>query len=104
MSDSVKQYQHAFASLTEAEQRATTIVASIRSLAATVGDDWKRLKVAGAKGIPDTLTLTPNAPSISSDDWPSFSEFRDAISAYHESSLALKNLWINMPSALRSPP
>lgn len=108
MSDLVTQYQNTYTELMEAEQRASAIAASIRSLAGTVGNDWKRVKVAGAKGLPDTLILTPNAPSISPEDWPAFADLRDAVSAYHTSKLALNNLWLNIPKtekdALRPPP
>ena len=94
MSDRVTQYQSAFASLTQAQQRASAIVATVSSLARTVRD-WQRLNITGAR-IPDPLTIDPNIPCISPQDWPSFDDFRDAVSAYHEASSTVHNIWLNM--------
>jgi|GEM_PF-2469307 len=96
MSDSVKQYQQAFASLTEAEQRACEIVASVSSLAQTISD-WRRLVITGAT-VPDQFRVMPNISRLSPDKWPSFDDFRIAVSTYHEASLEAKNIWLNMTS------
>ena len=96
MYDSVKQYQLAFASLTEAEQRACEIVASVSSLAQTISD-WKHLVIPGAT-VPDQFRVMPNIPHLSPDKWPSFDDFRKAVSTYHKASLEAKNIWLNMTS------
>jgi len=96
MSDRVTQYQNAFASITEAEQRASEIVASVSSLAQTISN-WKRLVITGAT-IPDQFRVMPNIPRLSPDKWPSFDDFRSAVSTYHEASLDATNIWLNMAS------
>lgn len=94
MSDRLKQYQKSFASLTLAQQRASEIVATVSSLAQTI-HDWKRLVVTGAT-VPDQLRIIENIPRLSPENWPSFDDFRKAVSTYHEASLNIKNAWLNM--------
>jgi hypothetical protein len=41
--------------------------------------------------------MIENIPHLSSDNWPSFDDFKNAVSTYHEASLTVKNIWLNMP-------
>lgn len=97
MSDRVKQYQDSYSSLMQAQQRASEIVASVSSLAQTVRD-WKRIRITGAV-LRDEITLNDNLPCVSSDNWPTFESFRDAVSAYHKASRDAQNIWMNMTDA-----
>jgi len=100
MSDRVKQYQESFASLTQAQQRASEIVASVSALARTVRD-WQRLRITGAV-LRDEITLNDSLPCISSDDSPTFEALRDAVSAYWEAKRTAENIWLNMADAERT--
>ena len=94
MTDRVKQYQESYASLLQAQQRASQIVASLSSLAQTIRD-WQRIRITGAS-LPDEITLNDNLPLISSENWPTFESFRDAVSAYHKAARDAQNIWMNM--------
>lgn len=97
MTDRVKQYQDSYASLLQAEQRASVIVKSLSSLAHAIRD-WKRIRITGAV-LRDEITLNDNLPLISSDNWPTFESFKDAVSAYHKAARDAQNIWMNMNRA-----
>ena len=90
----VEEYQHAYLTLQQAEQRATQIANDLSSLAQTA-KGWQRIQVSGAH-LPDEITLNDRLPSISSDDWPTFEQFRAAVGEYHEASRKAQNIWLSM--------
>lgn len=100
MSDRVKQYQESYSALNQARQRATEVVAAVSSLTQTLRN-WERIRITGAV-LRDEITLNDNLPCVSSDDWPTFEAFRDAVSAYHEASRDAQNIWMNMTDAERT--
>ena len=68
--------------------------------------DWQRIGITGAV-LRDEITLNDNLPLISSENWPTFESFRDAVSAYHKAARDAQNIWMNMNDTERtglSPP
>lgn len=100
MADRVKQYQDAYASRDQAYQRASEIVESLSSLASTIRN-WQQIRIDGV-GFCDEITVNNNLHHISSNDWPTFESFKDAVSTYHEATRNAQNIWRNMKDAERT--
>src|SRR5690242_7062486 len=90
----VEEYQQAILAVQQAEQTAKEIARALSSIAQIV-ENWKCVRIPGAN-VPDAMVLNDNLPSISSDDWPTFEQFRAAVGEYHEASRKAQNFWLNM--------
>jgi len=99
--DPVAEYQSALTALQAAESNAESIAKSIAAVGIKASH-WKTLMISNTDvRFPMEIGLNPQHVSIDFNQWPSISEFRDALQTYHDLRSEIKNAWSRIPADRR---